>query len=532
MVQFTSFVLSAWVAQVASAEPSVRFSSLTTSRHLSYKSIAGYTPNSKVTDHNALDRDQKHMQAALETGGGTTTGFANARKIYTEGGNSKSYALITVADGLNSDIAKGAVIIGMNMNGEEVRGTAYDDYAKDKTVLKMTYNTSEDQATWVMCRVGGLQEDEQETTGCLNSSEKIKIDGVDYDFEYNYLTDNNNGRTLQKFSTSVDAKMISCNPGCPFADAQMYVDYYGRSDYADDWVLSAFDNKETEFTLGNADFSQLTLVGRTEAIKKGTAYMNVFMYVIREFEDAVVDCRTECDLDVCNDAPVHAWDEGVAFYTGSEEGEIGDNKSADGYFLHQLADKRCENFNTCDENGLAQVNSELLKLFKQGQTQLLANECGAAKATLKEITPLMYVPLIQGTIRYAYKVEQGALEKERAEGTVFAASILPRIHDVNATHAATIYDNMKIGASATTSFAAVKTAFEATYDEMGIDCAWVGGLADTSDPTKYVEGGQPCKASKGLFDDDDFADSDDSKGSKLGYLAAALGSIVVAFSIL
>jgi len=529
MVQFTSFVLSAWVAQVASAEPSGRFSSLTTSRHLSYKSIAGYTPNSKVTDHNALDRDQMHMQTALQTDGGTTTGFLNARKIYTEGGNSKSYALITVTEGLNSDIAKGAVIIGMNMNGEEVRGTAYDDYAKGETVLKMTYNTSEDQATWVRCRVGGLQKVDQVTAGCLKGMAKIKIDGVDYNFDYDYLTDNNNGRTLQKFSTSVDAKMISCNPGCPFADAQMFVDYYGKPDYADDWVLSAFDNKATGFTLGNADFSQLTLVGREEAIKKGTAYMNVFMYVIREFEDAVVDCRTECDLDVCNDAPVHAWDEGVAFYTGSEEGEIGDNKGTAGYFLHQLADKRCANFNTCDENGLAQVNSELFKLFNQGQKQLLANECGAAKATLKEITPLMYVPLIQGTIRYAYKVEEGAGEKDQAEGTVFAAAILPRIHNVNEDHAETIYDNMKIGASATTSFEDVKTAFEATYEEMGIDCAWVGGLADTSDPSEYVDGGKPCVSKKGLFDDDD---SDDSRGSTLGYLAAGLGSIVVAFSIL
>jgi len=525
MVHFTSFVLSAWVAQVASAEPSVRFSSLTTSRHLSYKSIAGYTPNSKVTDHNALDLDQKSIEAALKEGGGTDTGYDNARKIYTEGGHSKSYASITVAAGLNRDIEKGDVIIGTNLDGDEVRGTAYDDYAKDVKVLKMTYNTSEDQATWVMCRVGGLQEADRETTGCLDSGKQIKIDGDDYVFTYDYLTDNNNGRTLQKFSSSVQAKMISCDPGCPFADAKMFVDYYGKPDYADHWVSSALDGKETTFTLGDADFTKFGFDGRSESIKKGTAYMNVFMYVIREFEDAVVDCKTECELADCNDAPVHAWDEGVAFYTGSEEGEIGDNKDAGGYFLHQLADKRCANFNTCDENGLAQVNSELLKLFNQGQRQLLAGECGAAKKTLKEITPLMYVPLIQGTLRYAYKVEKGAPEKEQGEGAVFAASILPRIHNVNADHAATIYDNMKIGASETTSFAAVKTAFEATYDKMDIDCAWIGGLTDTSDPVTYVEGGTPCVSESKMK-------GTESKGSKLGFMAVALGSIVVSFSIL
>jgi len=317
MVHFTSFILSAWVAQVASAEPSVRSSSLTTSRHLSYKSIAGYTPNSKVTDHNALDLDQRSMQTELKVGGGTDDGYKNARKIYTDGGHSKSYASITVAAGLNGDIEKGDEIIGTNLDGKEVRGTAYDDYGKDTKVLKVTYNTSEDQATWVTCRVGGLQDGEQVTTGCLDGDKQIKIDGVDYDFTYDYLTDNNNGRTIQKFSTSVQAKMISCVPGCPFADAQMFVGYYGTPDYADHWVSSAFDKKETTFTLGNADFSKFGFDGRSESIKKGTAYMSVFMYVIREFEDAVVDCRTECDIAVCNDAPVHAWDEGVAFYTGS-----------------------------------------------------------------------------------------------------------------------------------------------------------------------------------------------------------------------
>jgi len=41
------------------------------------------------------------------------------------------------------------------------------------------------------------------------------------------------------------------------------------------------------------------------------------MYVIREMEDAVADCKAGCEY--CNDARVHAWDEAVAFYTGSIE---------------------------------------------------------------------------------------------------------------------------------------------------------------------------------------------------------------------
>ena len=82
---------------------------------------------------------------------------------------------------------------------------------------------------------------------------------------------------------------------------------------------AAFNGGSTSFSNGNADFGGYSEVGRTEAIKKGTAYMNIWMYVIREMEDALDDCKEGCTLENCNDDPVHAWDEAVAFYTGSLE---------------------------------------------------------------------------------------------------------------------------------------------------------------------------------------------------------------------
>merc|ERR1712008_19567 len=148
--------------------------------------------------------------------------------------------------------------------------------------------------------------------------------------------------------------------------------YYGVADYGDMWVTAAFDKTATAFEKGNADFSDDSVtgfVGRREAIKKGTVYLNIFMYVIREFEDAITDCKTECDVaSNCNDDPVHAWDEGVAFYSGSLEGEDG---YISGRMLHQLADKRCRNFKTCGLNGdldgptTSSVNHGLLKLFNR-----------------------------------------------------------------------------------------------------------------------------------------------------------------------
>ena len=52
--------------------------------------------------------------------------------------------------------------------------------------------------------------------------------------------------------------------------------------------------------------------------------------------------------------------------------------------------------------------------------------------------------------------------KERAEGAVFAAAVLPQVHACNAASAKTIYDNMNINGAAV-DFNAVKAAFEGCY---------------------------------------------------------------------
>lgn len=119
------------------------------------------------------------------------------------------------------------------------------------------------------------------------------------------------------------------------------------------------------------------------------------------------------------------------FYTGSLEGVDG---AAKGKLLHQLADKRCANYKTCGENsgladGMAKINYDILELINLGQKELQTGECGAARETVNKIISKMYVPMIQGAMRYAYKV--GALkggQKEAAEGAIFAAAVLPRVH--------------------------------------------------------------------------------------------------------
>jgi len=305
---------------------------------------------------------------------------------------------------------------------------------------------------------------------------------------------------LKGLSIGVESKMLDCSIGCPFPDAKMFADYYGQADYGDKWIMAAFEGGATSFSNGNANFSSYEYAGRNEVIKKGSVYMNVFMYVIQKFEDAVINCNPEQN-NTFNTA--NMWDKGVAFYSGSMEGTDG---LSTGNMLHQLADELCQSFNMCGihdnitSTDTSYVNHELLQLFKYGRNHLLISACDAAEKTLRSITKLMYVPLIQGTLRSAHILGStihprivGNGEKEKAEGAIFAASVLPRIHAANASAANIIFDNMKVGALST-SFADVKTAFESVYSDLDISCLRVGVLVDSNGEYYEDAGGCPSES--------------------------------------
>merc|ERR1712032_1004157 len=298
--------------------------------------------------------------------------------------------------------------------------------------------------------------------------------------------------------------------GCPYTDFTMYKNYYGDMDYADKMVLAAITAGSSGFTgKGNMDFAGKADVLRKEVIKKGTAYMNAYMYAIREFEDAIDDCKDGCangitdsgkDCNSKSSAAVHAWDEGVAFYTGSLEGATVGGNSA-GVFSYRLAEKRCVNFKTCGKehnavSGSSYVNTKLFDKLAIGQGRLLMGQCESVRPILREMVALMSIPLIQGTLRYAYKIDKMAGGgKEKGEGAIFAAAIIPRVHHCNSADGDIIMKHMKIGALST-SFAVVRAAFEKNYACMNITCQEVGGIWNVAENKYYANAG-PCGINTG-----------------------------------
>jgi len=455
-------------------------------RRLSYESIAGYEPQSQVTDHNAIDLDQDAMQTQLALG--NDDGFAAALRIYTEGAHSKSVAVVTLSAPLAIDVAKGTSFMGVDADGNQVAGKAYENNAAGATEVKVQYKTTDSQKDYVGCQVGASVY--PNTERCFAASGSMTVDGsVEVSYSYDVLSDNINKRSIQGFSTAAQKKMGECEK-CPYKLYDMFYKYYGEYDYANQIVLAAFAGEKTNFDNFNNDFGLYGFAGKEQVIKKGTAYMHVWMYVVREMEDALDDCQTDCTADDCNDDPVHAWDEGVAFYTGTLEGTDG---SGSGKLVYGLADARCSNFKTCGANadetgGTSHVNLEIFKHFDIGQAKIRKGECASARADKEIIENLMLVPLIQGTLRYAWKTANEAYsEKAESEGTIFALAVAPVVAHCDAAAAKVISDNVVAGQAGTCDFVAVKEAFESTYECMGVDPASVGGLYDAATGSYYED---------------------------------------------
>jgi hypothetical protein len=150
---------------------------------------------------------------------------------------------------------------------------------------------------------------------------------VDYGYVYNVTAQNLNYRTIQGFSTEAKAKMANCET-CPYPDYKKFTDYYGKNDYGDHIITSAFNGLSTRMSNGNMQFELYEEEARTgpgnvnpysfgvellkalstntisaflfsEVIQKAMAYMNIWMYVIRQMEVAIDECHDGCAADLC-----------------------------------------------------------------------------------------------------------------------------------------------------------------------------------------------------------------------------------------
>jgi len=96
------------------------------------------------------------------------------------------------------------------------------------------------------------------------ASGHIRFDGVGraLQYSYNVLNGNVNDRTLALFSTQAHIKMKPCANCQQFIEYKRFVQFYGKSDYAHRWILSAFEATRVVFDSSVSDFTIYSLESR------------------------------------------------------------------------------------------------------------------------------------------------------------------------------------------------------------------------------------------------------------------------------
>lgn len=309
--------------------------------------------------------------------------------------------------------------------------------------------------------------------------------------------------TLQSLSTTLDTTSTS----------SLFEDYYGVLDYANQWILGAFQDEDsiaTTFTNGKMDFSLFaTHEGQAAAIKTATVVMSFWMHVVQGLYLAIDSCNSQHTTSALN-----YWDQAVAFYTGSM---ITTEPESQGVLLYSLAQVHCKTFGTCDlsSSGMAKVNIAVFSEFQKGQENLQSAKCQGAMSNADSIVNWMKVPLIQGTLSsmYAMDFNNDARETTRAQGVAYAAAILPLLDQCGPKYAALVHRDMEVGNDSLGSFQVVKEALELQYDCLDITCEDVGGIVDLVNPGQYVKGAEPC-GSLALEEDEEGDEEEKDKNAK------------------
>lgn len=281
-------------------------------------------------------------------------------------------------------------------------------------------------------------------------------------------------RTIKGFATAGPSKMVE-HKWYP-----IYRNYWNDAAYADSFVQNALGRSGAWATRSDAM--------RAELATKGAVFQAVWMYMLHEMEEAIVQCKAGnvYRSDTSSSAP-HRWDEFWAFYAGSLEDADG---SGDGEFMWALAEKRCPQFATCDPRGrTALANEKALELAISGLEGTLTGDCASVETAFNAIVDISSIPLVQGLLKNVHDVDpavnggscsSGACSYDEAwgEGWAFAAALLPRLHECDPDVAELLRKNLDVdngdGVPMKDGYRAVKAKIETTYSCLGITCADVG----------------------------------------------------------
>lgn len=241
--------------------------------------------------------------------------------------------------------------------------------------------------------------------------------------------------------------------------------YYGTATPLDDFVSAALD--------GTGAFSGESDAVRAQGVEKGIQNQTMVAWLVHELNSALAKAD-DGNFDVAEGA-VHNWDEGWAFFHGSEPGCA----------PYATGDKRAANFGTVGADGTtALANEGILSAMIAGRDALLAEDAAGARAASEDAMRNVIVTYSQATIRYASLIEDDLAADDnetarvhQAEGFAFwrviEAYVAEAGADVEAINAVLDLSN-EPGANGYGD--EIRAALQPAWDELGISAEDIGEL--------------------------------------------------------
>lgn len=240
--------------------------------------------------------------------------------------------------------------------------------------------------------------------------------------------------------------------------------YYGTPTPLDDFITEAL-TRTGQFE-GESDGV------RSQGIEKGIQNQAMVAWVIHEFA-AALGKAADGNFAIA-DGAVHNWDEGWAFYHGSEPGCA----------PYATGDKRAGNFGTLAADGeTALANERIAAAMIDGRDALVAGDAARAEAAAAEVVRNVVIIYSQAAVRYATLIEgdlaegdADAAREHQAEGLAFWRVIEALVADAGAdvTQVNTFFDLANQPASGGGEL--VRAGLEPAWAALGISAEDIGEL--------------------------------------------------------
>jgi len=268
-------------------------------------------------------------------------------------------------------------------------------------------------------------------------------------------------RTLEGFAT---ADLSSESFGATYEGAGLEATFW------DTWMLSALD--------GTGDFTGLSNTKRVTCLKKGVLGLMTY-YASHELESGISKASVESTRSDTGSG--HAWDEGWAFYYGASP----DGKDSP----WEVSMKRDGDF----PDG-AKVQTAIVPHFNKGLISVRnatynANDAVEARDTIYRMWAITY---LRAALKYLMIAELNYDEKAHSEGYAYYLPIHGWIHSKNSDVADLLLEKLAITQTSilSGSYCEAKTALEAAYPAIGINCSMMGIFV--SDSINSIACDTPC----------------------------------------